>query len=321
MDQYFVWLPSMRRSLPLACLSVLGFLSWTMPARAQALPPVNLGFTSFLDGGYPAGPGVYFNQYGQYYRSSRFSGGLNQRNPEIDVFVGITQLLFLADVNLPIKAKPGLNVLIPEALIDLDVAGTGPPSAHSGIGDVLIGPELQFDPILKCDGTPLFVHRLELQMTFPTGDYTTSNEINPASGIFSFDPYWAGTLFFTEKLSTSFRFHYLWSGVNHDPPASLQVGKVQAGEAFHMNYTLEYQAIPKQFLVGINGYYLQQTTDPRIDGASVPNLRERVFAIGPGLLWSTKDQRRLLFLNLYFESGAENRFEGTRLGFRYVHKF
>ena len=94
-----------------------------------------------------------------------------------------------------------------------------------------------------------------------------------------------------------------------------------AGEAFHMNWTVSYEVLENNKLrVGINGYWLLQTTDPQIDGVSVPGQRERVLALGPGLL-SSFSEKTFFFCNAYFETDVHNRPEGMSLVLRYVAKF
>jgi len=44
-----------------------------------------------------------------------------------------------------------------------------------------------------------------------------------------------------------------------------------------------------------------------------------VLGIGPGVMY--QQGKQTLFANLYFESGAENRSQGTQLTLRYLHAF
>jgi hypothetical protein len=66
--------------------------------------------------------------------------------------------------------------------------------------------------------------------------------------------------------------------------------------------------------LGLNGYALQQLTADKVDGRSQAKSEERVFGIGPGIMLSGNGVS--LYLNSYFETGAENRPEGTKVVFR-----
>jgi hypothetical protein len=299
--------------------------------QAYDLPAVNLGFTSFLDGGPPAGPGIYFAEYIQHWTSEHFTdkdghGALPSfANEDLDAWISLTQFLYQSDQAVLLGGKWGLDVIIPVVAVDLDYGVSVPAFPQdngTGVGDILIGPYLQWDPVMGKNG-PIFMHRIEFQMIFPTGEYCEDKEINPGSNFFSFNPYWAGTLFVTPRLTASTRIHYLWNSENDDPGRAYQamgVSDTQAGQAVHANFAMDYEVLKNRFRLGINGYYLEQITDSQMDGHDISGSEEKVLGIGPGMVYHFS-QHDHLFCNLYFESDAENRPEGDRLNLRWVHHF
>lgn len=316
----------------LASLTAAVLLLFTGVARAFDQPGLNLGATSFLDGGPPAGPGFYLNQYLQFYTAGEFrdDDGRSIRvpspagfvKPDLDVYASLTQLIYMHKTPLPFNAHLGLSTIVPLVGIDLDAEGSPVLTANSDFfGDIVVGPFLQFQPIMGKKG-PIFVHRLELDSILPTGHYERRFALNPGANFYSFNPYWSGTLFLGPNVTTSWRMHYLWNDSNDDPNPVLfpGVSKVQAGQALHLNFSVAYQAIERRLRLGINGYYLKQLTDSEFDDTSIGGRKEQVLGIGPGAVFHF-NQENHLFLNYYVETSARNRPEGHRFNLLFSHHF
>ena len=310
----------MMKNLRLVLSALVALTLFSGSAFALGQPNVNLGFTSFLDGAPPAGPGLYLSEYLQYYTADQIndeSGDKIDPFEGVDVWVLMNQLIYQSDQPILFGGKWGLNAMLPIVSIDADVL----PDNGSGLGDLLIGPYLQWDPIMGANG-PLMVNRIELQTIFPTGKYDSDDLLNPGSNHFSFNPYWAATVFLGPKATVSWRLHYLWNDKNDDfrPAPNRNSVDLEPGEAVHANFTAAYEVLPKQLRLGINGYWFDQISDTEVNGDKQKGMEEKVFAIGPGAVWHFSQDTHL-FLNAYFETDAESRPEGERYNMRFVHHF
>ena len=312
-------------------LTICLFTLFSIPISSGAydLPSINLGATSFMDGAPPSGPGLYLQTYMQYWKADEFKNMDGDAflppaaGEELEAWITIMQLTYQSDTEVILGAKWGLDVMLPFAKIDMNYDNYTPgfPLENSGMGDIWVGPYLQWDPIMGDNG-PKFMHRFSLGFILPSGNFKESRAINAGSNYFSFNPYWAATYFITPKWTASTRIHYLWNNENDDPntPPALEIQELKAGQAVHVNFASSYEVLPNQLRVGVNGYYLKQFQDSEYNENWTDNTKERVLGIGPGMLYSfNKDMH--LFVNVYFETHAQLRPEGERVNVRFVYHF
>lgn len=289
---------------------------------AYTLPAINLGSSSFLDGG-PLRqiPGWYGQSYTIFYTTHRF---LDERgklllgipSPRYNLLANTFQLTYLSHKDFFGLGNFGFDITLPVALYSrIEKNQLGITSSGSGIGDLVVGVYAQALPIMRANGDPFYVHRLEFVAIFPTGiDKRPLKGINPGSGVYYIDPYWAATLYFTPRFATSWRLHYLWASTHHTT-------HIKPGDAIHWNWTFEY-AIKPNFWVGLNSYFLQQIKESTLFGIPIPHSKERVLGLGVGWLYSLERQYAfVLFGNLYFETLVRNRTQGIKFVFRVLKHF
>ncbi len=280
------------------------------------LPPVNLGGSSFMDG--VAGPGWLYQETLSHYRSTAFTdsnGDTIPGNNEANISVALSHLALITEKKVW-GGFYGAEILL--AVVNAEIGTVFGPKGNSlGFGDLIISPFLVQWTDSKLFGKPYW-HRLNFNFILPTGSYDPNKSVNVGNNVFSFNPHYAFTLKLSPKFEVSARLHYLWNSKNNDPNPNVASNHTQPGQAFHMNLATSYEFAPG-WRGGVAGYYLKQLTDHRIDGVDIAGSREQVFGIGPGISYANKGN--IFHLNVYFESQAENRTEGSFLLFRYSKIF
>jgi hypothetical protein len=302
---------NVRSFLSIFVFAALLTLAGAAGAVDLALPPVNLGDTNFQDA--IAFPGWLIEELLTYYHANQFNDYQGKDRPgsnQVTVLSAVTHVAWISNFKL-FDGFYGAEVLVPLAQLDFKTE-FGPRDRDNGLGDVSVSPFFIQWPEYKLFGMPFF-QRLDFLFKLPTGDYSRHSAVNVGSNVYSFNPYYAFTLVPTSRLEFSSRVYYLWNSENDEPFFRLRANNSQPGQAVHANSAVSYEVI-KDLRLGIAGYALLQTTDDKLDGDDLAHSRERVFGIGPGLKY--KMGTWSMYLNSYFETGAENRPEGVKFAFR-----
>lgn len=311
---------------------VLATVCLALPAtEAQAVEPfVNLGFTSFLDGGGdPTGSGFTIVQYLRVGRagSLRDDDGYDAAgfvDPTLDAVVSVTQLLYTFQLPPDFPGDLAFSVLAPVVWLDASFAPGGASLEDNGlgVGDLFVGPAFQFRPVLS-GGRPVFLHRLEFDVMLPVGKYDRAKQLNQGNNAWGLNPFWAATALVGSLLEVSWRLHWLYNFENDEPvfppPGATPMTNTQAGQAVHANLAASIEVIPRTLRVGVSSYFFRQLSESRENRASVSGL-EQVLGIGPGLVW-IPTPNDLVFLNAYYETEVRNRFQAHSVQVRWGHAF
>lgn len=279
------------------------------PAYAQehiALPPVNLGGSSFMDG--VGGPGLLVREQLGAYGAPRFTDASGDTVPgtnRVSAFTSITLVGYMPPFKV-LGGNWGVEALVP--LVDAHVTTPGGGAGVTGVGDVTFSPLVWEVPSLLLAGRQ-FCQRFDLDVVAPTGQYARNALVTAGSHVWSINPYYAFTWLLTDRIETSWRLHYLWNSTNNAPSPAYEATSIRPGQAVHFNGAASIAVLP-WFRVGVAGYFLRQITDSNANGRSVPGSQEQVAALGPGFLASAGTF--LFTANAYGEFAVENRPCGGR---------
>lgn len=282
--------------------------------HVQAIQFINLGLTNILDGG-PIRPyiGWYLQDITEVHHANKTMDGKGcpiggDCSPTYDLFSTLPNIIYESKYRF-LGGRIGGQATLPIVLYSkVKSHGSSIATSGSGLSDLNLGMYLQWDPIMYKE-RPFFVHRLEFDVSFPTGkNKEPEKTVNPGSGFFWIHPYWAATAYFTEKLTASWRLFYLWNGLNK------KTG-IQLGDEVHLNFDLALS--PKEGLwIGAAGYFLRSIHNAQKCGVTVPDSRARILGAGPALLYFLPYDIKL-FGSLYVENCAMNRPQGLKFVLRF----
>jgi len=201
----------------------------------------------------------------------------------------------------------GFHLFLPFANVDVKIGDKH--ESKFGLGDIILDPF-----ILSWHGKNWHA-ATGIDIYMPSGSYNRNDMANVGRNYWTFEPVIAGTYMTDNGFEASAKLMYDINTRNHD--ATQGNSTYLSGQEFHLDYTLAKKI--SDFSVGLSGYYYQQTTDDEANGATVPDNKGRVVALGPALKYDYKNMS--FSLKYQFETAAENRPEGDNLWFKFIYAF
>ena len=220
---------------------------------------------------------VAFNLYYNHYKARKFNiSSLGGEVPgvEIDSTAVIPRIDYLS----PLRVAGGrLGIYVAQPWLKQEVAAFGLSDTRESMGDTTIS------PIILWDMGKHLTLAAAVEITVPTGEYDADRLANTSNNFYTYKPLFSFTWLPTDNTELSMKTTYSFNRENKDTD-------YRSGQIFHFDYSASYR-LNDNVTVGLNGYYLKQTTDDKQYGRTVQfagqdvddGVRGEVFAIGPAL--------------------------------------
>ncbi len=266
---------------------------------------IGQGSEGFFAGMLPS-PGWYGVLYTDYYHASRFKD--SHGNASIPGFnfsaeVIAARLFYMSDLQV---AGGRIGAFAIGSVSSLQSRSDAGKDHRNGVGDVTVGSTIGWDfgalhPLIAVD------------IVVPSGAYDVARGLNTGGNYYSFRPIVALTYLPANGLEVSAKVTYTFNRRNSATDYS-------SGQIFHFDYSVSY-AIARNLRLGVNGYFVNQTTDDYQYGSPVngDGFRGRVVAIGPAANFQYKGMS--VDLKILKEFAARNRPEGTSVWMKAVVPF
>jgi len=220
---------------------------------------------------------VAFNLYYNHYKARKFNiSSLGGEVPGVEI--ESTAVIPRIDYLSPLRVAGGrLGIYVAQPWLKQEVAAFGMSDTRESMGDTTIS------PIILWDMGKNLTLAAAVEITVPTGEYDSDRLANTSNNFYTYKPLFSFTWLPTDNTELSMKTTYSFNRENKDTD-------YRSGQIFHFDYSASYR-LNDNVTVGLNGYYLKQTTDDKQYGRTVQfagqdvddGVRGQVFAIGPAL--------------------------------------
>ena len=266
---------------------------------------IGKGSEGFFAGMLPE-PGWYGVLYANYYHATRVNDGRgNSAVPgfRLSAEVMAGRIFYMSDARFA-GGRLGFFGIGSLAALQNE---TGTSAAHrNGVGDITVGPTLGWD-------LGSFHPLIAMDVVLPVGGYDSARALNTGGNYYAVRPIFAFSNLSDNGLEISAKFTYTYNFRNRDTD-------YRSGQLVHFDYSASYP-VTHNLRLGVNGYYLDQTSDDVQHGLPVngDGHRGRVAAIGPALHYQF--EKISVDFKVLKEFGARNRAQGSSIWAKAVLPF